>query len=131
VGYYASGGSCTACPAAKPYAPVGSMSSSACVALCPDSTWTLWLDTQGVEGLHSCFKRFSTSVSYAVATGACQLLGSNVHLPTARQVWASVCGLQPAVCRACCQSRLFGAPAAAEMASLLDECVQVTAFWRG
>ena len=87
MGSYASStGGCAACPVSKPYAPAGSMSSSACVSLCPDSTWTLWLDTRGVEGLHSCFKRYSTYVAWATANSNCQALGANIHLLTSRQV---------------------------------------------
>lgn len=51
---------CTACPSTSPYSLPASTSMAACTSVCPDGTWTLWLDASGVEGAHSCIKRFTT-----------------------------------------------------------------------
>jgi hypothetical protein len=69
------------------------------VSLCLDTTWTLWLDSRGMEGLHSCFKRYSTNVAWATANSNCQALGANIHLLTSRQVrqhtWSACCASIP------------------------------------
>ena len=85
--YSASGaGSCTQCPTSAPFSSAGS---GTCYAACPDATWTPWLDVAGVEGAHSCLKRFSSSLlSFDAALANCSAIGSTgrIHLLTSRQV---------------------------------------------
>ncbi len=79
-------GSCSQCPSSTPFSSPGSGS---CYAACPDATWTPWLDTAGVEGAHSCLKRFSSSMlSFDAALANCSAIGSTgrIHLLTSRQV---------------------------------------------
>ena len=52
----------------------------------PNSTWTAWLDTAGVEGAHSCFKRVTATATWSVANATCAVLGVGSHLLTSRQV---------------------------------------------
>jgi hypothetical protein len=85
VGQYSPSGasSCTLCPSPTPFSSPGSGS---CFAACPDATWTPWVDVGGVEGAHSCFKRFSDGLSWTAASEACVALGGGSHLLTSRQV---------------------------------------------
>ena len=78
-------GSCTSCPASAPFSSAGS---GGCFAACPDATWTPWIDSAGVEGAHSCFKRVSASgaLSWTAARAACVALGRGSHLLTSCQV---------------------------------------------
>jgi hypothetical protein len=78
-----------ACPAGSTNGsntPFSSPGSGSCFAACPDATWTPWVDTAGVEGAHSCFKRFSGGLSWTAASAACVALGGGSHLLTSRQV---------------------------------------------
>jgi hypothetical protein len=79
---------CTRCPASTPFSSPGGGS---CYAACPDATWAPWLDVAGVEGAHSCLKRFSSSMlSFDAAQANCSAIGSTgrIHLLTSRQVCA-------------------------------------------
>lgn len=57
-------------------------------AQCPDSSWSLFVDSFGVEGNNSCVKFFtpSTGMSWSEANTACSNLGFGAHLLTSRQV---------------------------------------------
>lgn len=56
-------------------------------AQCPDGTWSLYVDSSGVEGnVNSCVKQFIASVPWATANSACVSLGNRAHLLTSSQV---------------------------------------------
>jgi hypothetical protein len=84
-------GSCTTCSAGTYSQSSGSPSLASCVLICPDTTWSLWLDTAGVEGVHSCYKRFSSLVTWQTANDTCLGLAPGAHLLTSRQV-PTICG---------------------------------------
>ncbi len=64
-------------------------------AQCPDNTWTLYVDTFGVEGnVNSCIKLFNTNTaSWQASSSACVALGGGAHLLTSRQVCVCLCVL--------------------------------------
>lgn len=57
---------------------------------CIDSSWSVWYDKTGLEGIHSCIKLFRTSVSWAAANAACSAVAPGVHLVTTNQVLSCI-----------------------------------------
>ena len=55
-------------------------------AQCPDSSWGLYVDSSGVEGVNSCVKHFAApaGITWNGASAACTALGA--HLLTSLQV---------------------------------------------
>jgi hypothetical protein len=89
-GYYydEAGASCSMCPTTTPFSDGLGTASSSCYSACPDASWTPWLDTGGVEGAHSCFKRVLIFSSFDTAQASCAAIGTSgrIHLLTSRQV---------------------------------------------
>lgn len=59
---------------------------------CPDDTYTVWLDTQEVEGSHSCLKLLTSVVNWTTANASCAALGARAHLLTSKQVRGNTIG---------------------------------------
>ncbi len=56
-------------------------------ALCPDGSWTLFLDSFDTEGnVNSCVKHVTASITWSGANSVCIALGSGSHLLTSQQV---------------------------------------------
>jgi hypothetical protein len=119
-GFYSTGaaGACTPCPATTPYSLLGANSTAACVScasgceagtygayVCPGAfpDWTVWFDTAGVEGTHSCLRFVAGALSWSNSNARCAAMGTGVHLVTSRQVghrgWG---GVYPREARTCC-----------------------------
>ena len=100
-GTYSNGSTplCNVCPSDTPYSMAGSTNVSACSACsagcggdgwgtypCRDMQWTPWVDTNGVEGVHSCLLARSGATSWDSANSSCVALGGGSHLLSSRQV---------------------------------------------
>jgi hypothetical protein len=99
---------CTSCFVDTPYSRPGSGSAASCtdcasgcdgtfglsltVPPCANTDWTVWTDTAGVEGAHSCIRRFSDGVSWEAAKSNCYALGQDVHMLSTKQVWCHARG---------------------------------------
>ena len=94
----ATSGQCVACPPAAPYSLASSTSIGNCsfcadgceggygVLACNDTTWTAWVDGDGVEGINSCLAVVGPAVSWTTANASCAALGTGIHLLTTSQV---------------------------------------------
>ncbi len=94
----ATSGQCVACPPAAPYSRARSTSTGNCsscaggceggygVLACNDTTWTAWVDGDGLEGINSCLAVVGPAVSWTTANASCAALGTGIHLLTTSQV---------------------------------------------
>ena len=128
--------SCSPCPSTTPHSRQGAASCVACTVPgeCTDgsfgrvlqsvapactgnlSTWSLWVDAQGVERNHSCLKYFTSPpiTGFTDAAAACTAVSPLAHMVSTRQVRSTEravlhacvceCSCVRVVSRPCCSS---------------------------